>query len=107
MFSKYGIGATFVAPASTLLGELGGRREVVHAGFRIHQIERLRQVDLLQLVAPEAADICDLQNKLAGQLALQGEIDHMRIRRLHVVVEAVRDFKARPKRVVGRQRRVR
>jgi hypothetical protein len=85
-----------------LLGELGRRREVVLTRFRIYQVERLREVDLLQLVAAEPPDVGDLQGECARQLALNREIDHMRIGRLHVIVETVRNFETRPKRIVWR-----
>src|ERR1035437_1666712 len=55
-------------------------------------------------MASETPYVCNLQAELAGQLALPGKVDDVRVWRLHVVVQAMRNLKARPERIIRRQR---
>ena len=68
--------------------------EIVHAALGVDQVEGLSQIDFLQQMMGEAAGVSRFQDEVVGEFAGEGEVDHLRVGSLQVVVDAPGDGQA-------------
>src|SRR6185437_12765197 len=66
---------------------------VVAAALRINVVDRFRQVQALQQMASHGTDVVRLESPVRRELVLDGEVESLHVRSLHLAIQSPRDGK--------------